>query len=108
MGLNATDFIITTDEVDQIFKEVTGAARTTIGVKLQVNALTQHTYDAVKAVIIEQIRERLRRSGKYLIDLLVKHDADKDNCLTYREFEDLLLDLPLSFKSNIFDGILIG
>lgn len=62
----------------------------------------------MKAVIVEMMRDRLKRSGKYLIDLLIKHDADKDACLTYTEFENLLLDLPLSFKSNTYNDILIG
>jgi len=75
---------------------------------MQVTKLIDQLFEAVKAVIIEKIRDQLKRSGKYLIDLLVKHDSDKDASLTYTEFENLLLDLPLSFKNGVFNEILIG
>jgi Ca2+-binding EF-hand superfamily protein len=40
--------------------------------------------------------------------LLAKHDSDHDGSLTYMEFENMLLELPVSFKSGIFNDILIG
>lgn len=108
MTLNAADFTITTEECEQIFKQVANIDKLATGVQLQVTKLVDQLYEAVKAVIIEKIREQLKRSGKYLVDLLVKHDADKDGFLTYREFENLLLELPVSVKAGIFDEILIG
>lgn len=58
--------------------------------------------------MIQRIREQLKRSGKYLIDLLVKYDNDKDGFLTYTEFENLLIELPVSIKAGIFNDILMG
>ena len=70
--------------------------------------LVDQLFEAVKAVVIEKIREQLKRSSKYLVDMLVKHDADKDGFLTYTEFENLLLELPVSVKAGILDEVLIG
>jgi hypothetical protein len=39
---------------------------------------------------------------------LVRHDKDKDGFLNYNEFENLLLELPVSIKTGILDEILIG
>jgi hypothetical protein len=73
-----------------------------------VTRLVDQLYEAVKAVVIEKIREQLKRSGKFLVDMLVKHDKDKDGFLTYTELENLLLELPVSVKAGILDEILIG
>lgn len=70
--------------------------------------LVELAFEAVKAVIVEKIREQLKRSGSYLVDLLVKHDKDKDGFLNYGEFENLLMELPVSIKTGILDEILIG
>ncbi len=38
----------------------------------------------------------------------MRHDKDKDGFLNYNEFENLLLELPVSIKTGILDEILIG
>jgi len=40
---------------------------------------------AVDAVIIEEVRQALRRKQLHLVDLLHKHDANKDGMLTLDE-----------------------
>lgn len=108
MTQNSSDFTITAPEIEEIFKQVANVQKIGTGQQMQVTKLIEQLFDAVKAVVIERIREQLKRSGKYLVDLLVKHDTDKDGLLTYMEFENLLLDLPVSVKAGIFNEILIG
>jgi len=56
----------------------------------------------VNAVIIEAVRQALRRKQVHLIDLLHKHDQDKDGNLTLPEVENFLhelsLEIPLGSK----------
>ena len=53
------------------------------------------------------MKEGLERSGKYLVDLLIKHDANKDGLLSYLEVENLLLDIGVTFKQSIYNEIVI-
>ena len=43
-----------------------------------------------------------------MIDLLQKHDSNKDGFLTYLEIETFLLDISVAVKPGIFNEILIG
>ena len=54
------------------------------------------------------MKEGLERSGKYLVDLLIKHDANKDGLLSYLEVENLLLDIGVTFKQSIYNEIVIA
>lgn len=108
MTQNSSDFNITAPEIEELFKDVTGLPKLAAGQQITMTKFIDLLFEAVKAVVIERIREALKRSGKYLIDLLVKHDADKDGLLSYMEFENLLLDLPVSVKSGIYNEVLIG
>ena len=60
---------------------------------MSVTKLIDYVYYALQAVIIERMKDGLRRSGKYIVDLLLKHDGNKDGFLTYIELESLLLEL---------------
>jgi len=60
---------------------------------MSVTKLVDHVYYALQAVIIERMKDGLRRSGKYIADLLLKHDSNKDGFLTYIEMESLLREL---------------
>jgi len=63
----------------------------------------REVYSALHAVIIYYMQDRLTRSGKYLSDLMVAHDRNKDNCLEYDEFESMLLDIGVSFKPKVYN-----
>ena len=54
------------------------------------------------------MKEGLERSGTYLVDLLIKHDANKDGLLSYLEVENLLLDIGVTFKQSIYNEIVIA
>ena len=54
------------------------------------------------------MKEGLERSGKYLVDLLITHDANKDGLLSYLEVENLLLDIGVTFKQSIYNEIVIA
>ena len=54
------------------------------------------------------MKEGLERSGKYLVDLLIKNDANKDGLLSYLEVENLLLDIGVTFKQSIYNEIVIA
>lgn len=95
--LRSEDFVISQDEAEQIFKFVAKVQKT-IGVQMSVTKLVDHVFYALHAVIIERMKDGLRRSGKYTADLLLKHDANRDGFLSYHEMESLLLELQVSFK----------
>jgi hypothetical protein len=54
------------------------------------------------------MKDGLRRSGKYVSDLLLKHDSNKDGFLTYSEIESLLLELQIAFKNFVFNEVLVA
>lgn len=105
--LRSDDFVISSEEAEQIFKFVAKVQRT-IGVQMQVTKFIDQVFYALHAVIIERMKDGLRRSGKYISDLLLKHDSNKDGFLTYHEVESLLLELQVSFKNHTFNEILIS
>ena len=72
-----------------------------------METLIKEVYLAVHAVLIDRIQSGLLRSKKYLTDLMVANDHDKDQCLTYGEFEDMLISMTVSFKPHITENILI-
>ena len=75
---------------------------------MQVTKFIDQVFYALHAVIIERMKDGLRRSAKYISDLLLKHDSNKDGFLTYHEVESLLLELQVSFKNHTFNEILIS
>ena len=105
--LRSDDFVISSEEGEQVFKFVAKVHKT-IGVQMPVTRLVDHVFYALHAVVIERMKDGLRRSGKYTSDLLLKHDSNKDGFLTYLEMESLLLQLQVAFKNNTFNDIVIA
>lgn len=105
--VKSDDFVISSDETEQIFKHVARVQKT-VGVQMSVTKLIDQVYYALHAVIIERMKDGMRRSGKYVADLLLKHDSNKDGFLTYLEIESLLLEIQVAFKNATFNEILIA
>ena len=47
-------------------------------------------YSGVQAVMISTMQGKLKRSRKYLVDLLTTRDANRDGFLEYAEFAEML------------------
>ena len=51
----------------------------------------------------------LKKSRRYLVDLIAAKDTDRDGYLEYEQFEDLLLqDLQVGFFPKVYEGIVIS
>jgi hypothetical protein len=75
---------------------------------MSVTKLVDQVFYALHAVIIERMKDGLRRSGKYTSDLLLKYDNNKDGFLSYHEVESLLLEIQVSFKTHTFNEIVLA
>ena len=64
--------------------------------KLDVEVLIGHVMEAIDAIIIEEVRLELRRKQLHLVDLIHKHDANKDGVLSMNEVDNLLDELGIS------------
>ena len=50
----------------------------------------------------------LKRSRKFLVDLLATRDTNRDGYLEYQEFEDMLLtDIQVPFYPKLFETIVL-
>ena len=57
----------------------------------QIDELVDRVYSGVKAVMIHLMQSGLKKSRKFLVDLIAARDTDRDGYLEYQEFEDMLL-----------------
>lgn len=74
---------------------------------MEITKLIDLVFQAVHAVLVDRMQAGLKRSNKYLSDLLVSHDKNKDGFLDYGEFESMLLEIQISFKPQIMQKTLI-
>ena len=97
-SLTSSSFVITDHEIEEIFGYVTKQPREkwqTVA-KLDVEVLIGHVMEAIDAIIIEEVRLELRRKQLHLVDLIHKHDANKDGVLSMNEVDNLLDELGIS------------
>ena len=58
--------------------------------------------------MINMMQTKLKKSGKFLVDLLQTRDTNRDGYLEYLEFESMLSeDLNCQFKPKLFDKIIL-
>lgn len=79
------------EEVEFLFKHVTKSVRT-IGVVMSIDKLTEKVFTSVDALLIEKAKDAISKSIRPFNELFTRHDSNKDGCLEYGEFENLLLD----------------
>ena len=65
---------------------------------MDVSKLMDLVYQAVHAVVVDKVQAGLKRSQKYLSDLLAAHNKKRDGQLEYSEFESMLLEIQVAFK----------
>ena len=58
--------------------------------------------------MISMMQNGLKRSRKFLVDLLATRDTNRDGYLEYQEFEDMLLtDIQVPFYPKLFETIVL-
>lgn len=88
---------MSSDEVEFLFKAVTKSVRT-IGVNISITKLIEKVFIATDALLLEKMKDSIQKSLRPIADLISRHDSNKDGCLDYPEFENLLLECQLAFK----------
>lgn len=108
MTLRSADFEIYDEEINKIFTDLTKQARVSSTAVLQIEDLVNQVYDGVKAVMINMMQIGLKKSRKFLVDLLAARDTNRDGFLEYQEFEDMLLtEMQVPFYPKLFEAIVI-
>ena len=75
---------------------------------LEVEQLIDQVYLAVRAVMIHMMVTALKKSRKYLVDLIAAR-ASRDNFMEYAQFESMLQeDLQVGFYPKLFEKVVIG
>lgn len=100
--LTSSSFVLSDHEMEEIFGYVTKQPREkwqTVA-RLEVELLVDHVLEAIDAIIIEEVRQELRRKQVHLVDLVHKHDANKDGVLTLSEVDNLLDELGVSMTKE--------
>ena len=97
-------FQMSNDEIEGLFLHVGKCTRTS-AVSLKIRQLTEKVFRALDAVLIQQMRESVRTSGRAFEDLVTVNDANKDGYLELKEVEQMLLSCAIAFKHNIFNRI---
>lgn len=98
--LTSSSFVLSDHEIEEIFAVVTKQPRDkwqTVA-KLEIEQLVEQVIEAIDAIIIEEVRQELRRKQLHLVDLIHKHDANKDGVLTLNEVENLLDELGIAMS----------
>lgn len=93
-SLTSLEFMLDNSEIEEIFGYVTKMPRekwATV-VKLDVDQLVSQVFAAIDAIIVEEVRVAISRKKLHLIDLLHKHDSNKDDMLTLTEVEAMLIE----------------
>ena len=96
--LRSDDFTFDDTQAKNVFLLVTGQTKPAQGVKMEIAKFIDLVFQAVHAVLVDRMQAGLKRSNKYLSDLLASHDKNKDGFLDYGEFESMLLEIQISFK----------
>jgi hypothetical protein len=108
LALRSSTFEISNEEVDVLFKHIAGVQRTQ-GASVSLSRVVAEVFLAVHAILIEKMRDKLARDQKFLPDLLIRHDSNKDSFLTHGEVEDLLRkELHINLGPKMFTDILIA
>ena len=108
VSLRSADFEIYDEEITKIFTDLTKQARVSSSAILEIDELIKQIYDAVKAVMIHMMQTGLKKSRKFLVDLLAARDQNRDGYLEYQEFEDMLLtEMQVPFYPKLFESIVI-
>ena len=108
VSLRSADFEIYDEEITKIFTDLTKQAKVSSSAILQIDELIKQIYDAVKAVMIHMMQTGLKKSRKFLVDLLAARDQNRDGYLEYQEFEDMLLtEMQVPFYPKLFETIVI-
>ena len=108
-SLRAADFAIYDEEIDQIFLMLTKQARVSATAVVSIEEFVAEVYKGVKAVVIHMMQSQLKKSRKFLADLVAQRDINRDGYLEYQEFEDMLLeDLQVSFHPKLYETIILA
>lgn len=96
---------MTADEAEILFKHMTKSVRT-VGVTMSMTKLTERVYYAVDALLIEKMRDAfLTKAPMPLSELINRHDSNKDQCLTYAELENMMLECQVAFRPTMLDRV---
>lgn len=108
MTLRSADFEIYEEEITKIFTDMTKQARVSSTAVIQLDELVKQVYNGVKAVMINMMQIGLKKSRKFLVDLLAARDTNRDGFLEYQEFEDMLLtEMQVPFYPKLFETVVI-
>ena len=108
-SLRSSDFTIYDEEIDKLFMDLTKQTRISSSAVADIEQLVAIVYEGVKAVLINMMQSGLKKSRRYLVDLIAAKDTDRDGYLEYEQFEDLLLqDLQVGFFPKVYEGIVIS
>ncbi len=108
-SLRSSDFTIYDEEIDKLFMDLTKQTRISSSAVANIQELVAIVYEGVKAVLIHMMQSGLKKSRRYLVDLIAAKDTDRDGYLEYEQFEDLLLqDLQVGFFPKVYEGIVIS
>jgi len=102
--VKSDNFEMRQNESEVLFKYITKAVRTT-GITMSVSKLGERTWVALRALLIEQMRDAIFKSLRPLAELFQKHDSNKDGFLEYGEVENLFLECSMAFKSNMLSEV---
>ena len=97
----APDFIMSEEEVSSIFKHVTKAEGRSIGVKMNVHHLIKEVYDAVRAILIDKVRDSFERAPLTIHQLFQKYDKNADGYLEYAEINRAMTESNLKLESEM-------
>ena len=106
--LRSADFNIYDEEIDKLFMDFTGLARISSTATIKIEDLVSKVYEAVKAVMIHMMQDGLKKSRRFLVDLIAARDTNHDGYLEYQEFEDMLMqDMQVAFYPKLFESIVL-
>lgn len=107
-SLRGADFNIYDEEIDKMFMNFTGLTRISSSATIKIEDLVSKVYEAVKAVMIHMMQDGLKKSRKFLGDLIAARDSNHDGYLEYQEFEDMLLqEMQVGFYPKLFESIVL-
>lgn len=99
--LTSSQFHMESMEIEELFGYITKMPREKfVSAKLNMAELVKQISEAIDAVIIEDVRLCLRAKNLHLMDVLHRHDANKDGLLTLNEVQNMLHELGVALSAK--------
>ena len=80
-SLRSSDFTIYDEEIDKLFMDLTKQTRISSTAVANIEELVAIVYEGLKAVLINMMQSGLKKSRRYLVDLIAAKDTDRDGYL---------------------------